>query len=237
MHAFFFHIHFHCGLSHNTEYSSLRHTVVLLFIFHMCNSSCLLIIKKAGREGNPRGWGGWMVSPTQWIWVWVSSGKWWSTGKSGVLQSMGSQRVGHDWVTKQQQMYLYEFVCFFLGRVLDWPLKWYKTLIFKLNTSRKNTISFSARWVTKSMSLTLSHGLYLPSPSFAWGRDLWKLMCTWTLLHPLCFLVLREAPVFLELTWDHAIKYRSFSVFSAWSIECALHVFSLESDSLWPREL
>ena len=36
---------------------------------------------------------------TQWKWVWVSSGSWWWTGKPSVLQSMGSQRVGHDWVT------------------------------------------------------------------------------------------------------------------------------------------
>ena len=41
-----------------------------------------------------------MASPTQWTWVWVSSGSWWWTGKSGVLQSMGSQRVGHNWVTE-----------------------------------------------------------------------------------------------------------------------------------------
>ena len=33
-------------------------------------------------------------------WVWVSSGSWWKTGKPGVLQSMGSQRVRHDWVTE-----------------------------------------------------------------------------------------------------------------------------------------
>ena len=33
----------------------------------------------------------------KWTWVWVSSGRWWRTGKPGVLQSMGSQRVGHDW--------------------------------------------------------------------------------------------------------------------------------------------
>ena len=38
--------------------------------------------------------------PTQWTWVWASSGSWWWTGKPGVLQPMGSQRVGHDWVTE-----------------------------------------------------------------------------------------------------------------------------------------
>ena len=40
-----------------------------------------------------------MASPTQWTWVWVNSGSWSLTVKSGVLQSMGSQRVRHDWVT------------------------------------------------------------------------------------------------------------------------------------------
>ena len=55
---------------------------------------------KAGGEGDDRGWDGWMASPTQWTWVWVNSGSWWWTGKPGVLQFMGSQRVGHDWVTE-----------------------------------------------------------------------------------------------------------------------------------------
>ena len=52
---------------------------------------------KAGWEGDDRGWDGWMVSPTRWTWVWVNSGSWWWTGRTGVFQSMGSQRVGHDW--------------------------------------------------------------------------------------------------------------------------------------------
>ena len=51
----------------------------------------------AGGEGDDRGWDGWMASPTQWTWVWVSSGSWWWTGRPDMLQSMGSQRVGRDW--------------------------------------------------------------------------------------------------------------------------------------------
>ena len=39
-------------------------------------------------EGDDRGWDGWMASPTQWTWVWVSSRSWWWTGKPGMLQSM-----------------------------------------------------------------------------------------------------------------------------------------------------
>ena len=55
---------------------------------------------KAGGEGDNRGWDGWMASLTQWTWVWVNSRSWWWTGKPGVLQSMGSQRVRHDWATE-----------------------------------------------------------------------------------------------------------------------------------------
>ena len=55
---------------------------------------------KVGGEGDDRGWDGWMASPTRRIGVWVSSGSWWWTGKPGVLQCMGSQRVGHDWATE-----------------------------------------------------------------------------------------------------------------------------------------
>ena len=59
---------------------------------------------KAG-EGNDRGWGCWMTSPTQWKWVWASSGSWWWTEKPGVLQSMGLQRVGHDWTTELKKYF------------------------------------------------------------------------------------------------------------------------------------
>ena len=61
---------------------------------------------KAGGEGDNRGWHGWMASPTQWRWVWVDSRSWWWTGRPGVLQFMGSQRVGQDWATE----------------LTDWPL-------------------------------------------------------------------------------------------------------------------
>ena len=47
---------------------------------------------KVGGEGDDRGWDGWMASLTQW--------RWWQTVRPGVLQSMGSQRVGHDWATE-----------------------------------------------------------------------------------------------------------------------------------------
>ena len=55
---------------------------------------------RAGGEGDDRGWDGWMASLTQWTWVWAGSRSWWRTGKPGVLQFMGLQRVGHDSATE-----------------------------------------------------------------------------------------------------------------------------------------
>ena len=55
---------------------------------------------RAGGEGGNNGWDGSMASPTRWTWVWVDSGSWWWTWRPGVLQFMGLQRVGHDWVTE-----------------------------------------------------------------------------------------------------------------------------------------
>ena len=57
---------------------------------------------KAGKEGDSRGWDSQMTSQIQWTWVWENSGSW-RTGKPGMLLSMGSQRVEHNWATKQQQ--------------------------------------------------------------------------------------------------------------------------------------
>ena len=55
---------------------------------------------RAGGKGDDRGLYGWMASPTQWAWVWIDSGSLWWTGRPGMLQFMGSQRVRQDWTTK-----------------------------------------------------------------------------------------------------------------------------------------
>ena len=54
-------------------------------------------------KGGNRGWDGWMASSTQWVWIWTNSRRLWRTGEPGLLQSMGSQRVGHNLATEQQQ--------------------------------------------------------------------------------------------------------------------------------------
>ena len=55
---------------------------------------------------------------TQWTWVWANPGRWWKTGKPGVLQSTGSLRVGHDWATEPNWMFWEENSCLFQGWVL-----------------------------------------------------------------------------------------------------------------------
>ena len=90
---------------------------------------------KAGGERDNRGWDGWMASPTRWTWVWVGPRSWWWTGKSGVLQSIGSQRVRDGWVTElilsfavqkilslsRSHLFLFLFLLFW---EMDWKRYW-----------------------------------------------------------------------------------------------------------------
>jgi len=88
------------------EYSLQRLMLKLQYFDHpMWRTDSLEEILMLGKiEGRRRrGWqriDGWAASPTQLTWIWASSGSWWWTGKPGMLQSMGSQRVVHDWVTE-----------------------------------------------------------------------------------------------------------------------------------------
>ena len=90
------------------EYSleGLMLTLKLQYVGHLMQRTaslkrpCCWERLKPGGEGDDRGWDGCMASLTQWTWVWVNSRSWWWTGRPGMLQSMGSQRVGHEWVTE-----------------------------------------------------------------------------------------------------------------------------------------
>ena len=72
------------------------------------------------REGDNRGWNGWLASPIRWTWVWASSRSWWWTGKPGMLQSMGSQRVRHNWVTELSNLNTLSLE----GLVMNWSSNW-----------------------------------------------------------------------------------------------------------------
>ena len=91
---------------------------------------------KARGEGDDRGWDGWMASPTQWTWVWANSRRWWRTGKPGVLQSMGSQRVGCGLATERKQyptyciIYTWELFIVFLEFPFPWVSHIYLATLF-----------------------------------------------------------------------------------------------------------
>ena len=65
----------------------------------------LMLGKIESKRRGGRGSDGWMASPTQWTWVWANSGRWWRTGKAGVLQSKESQSQTwlSDWTATTNQ--------------------------------------------------------------------------------------------------------------------------------------
>ena len=87
-------------------------------------------------EGDDREWDGWMASPTQWTWVLVNSGRWWWTGRPGVLQFMGLQRGRHDWETEVTDYSSYHLIVapslrlsygkffMFILRLFSWIVAW-----------------------------------------------------------------------------------------------------------------
>ena len=90
---------------------------------------------KAG-EGDDRGWDGWVASLTRWTWVWASSRRWWRTGKPDELQSMGSQRVGHDWTTELTDWWCFSQRAFYRPACTNFSI----TFIFENHLFRKNLL-------------------------------------------------------------------------------------------------
>ena len=74
---------------------------------------------KAGGEGDDRGWDCWMASLTRWTWVWTSSGRWWRTGKPGVLQSRVAK--SQTWLSNSTATncvpYIFKAVLIFLKNI------------------------------------------------------------------------------------------------------------------------
>ena len=73
------------------------------------------------RRKGTRGWDGWNTSPTQWTWVWASSVSWWWTGKPGMLQSMGLQRVRQEWAIELESLKKAGKCIFTKWWKLPWP--------------------------------------------------------------------------------------------------------------------
>ena len=107
----------------------------------------------AGGERDDRGKGGCMASPTQRTWVWANPVRWWRTGKPGMQQSMGLQRVGHNWVTEHQhivgmQKYLLTMAELNIDKVINSPWRNWSPLkeeaIWKSHTDAAYHESFSS---------------------------------------------------------------------------------------------
>ena len=97
-----------------------------------------------------------MASSTQWTWVWVNSGSWWWTGKSGMLQSIGLQRVGHDWATftfnfllERKDMTNLDSIL--KSRDITWPSKVHivKAMVFSYSHVWMWELDNKNAWVTK----------------------------------------------------------------------------------------
>ena len=78
----------------------LQYCVHLMWRTEALEKTLILGKIEGRRRRDDRGWDGWMASPTQRTWVWVGSRSWWWTERPGGLQSMGLQRVVHDWATE-----------------------------------------------------------------------------------------------------------------------------------------
>ena len=111
------------------------------------------------RRGQQR-WDGWMSSLPQWTWIWASSRRWWRTGKPGMLQSMESQRVRHNWATEHHHLWSINL----------WPkgknVKWEKSL--QQMGLGKLDMSVQAELLQSCPTLLQRYGLY---PT--------RLLCPW----------------------------------------------------------
>ena len=100
----------------------------------------------AGGEGDDRWWDDWMASPTHWTWFLGGPWRWWWTGTPGVLQFMGSQRVGHDWATE---------------------LNWSHSSIWPREFHRQRSLVGYSPWGCKELDMTetfsLSHNNFVQS--------------------------------------------------------------------------
>ena len=135
---------------------------------------------RARGDGEDRGWDGWIASPTRWTWVWVNSRSWWWTGRPGVLRFMGSQRVGHDWVTELN----------WLNWMALWRTVWdlpYDSSIPLLGMYLEKIILQKDTWTSVFISelLTIAKTWKQPEcPSTDSWIKMWSVRIQWNIIQP-----------------------------------------------------
>ena len=147
---------------------------------------------RVGGEGDGRGWNGWMASPTRWTWVWVNSGSWWWTGRPRVLWFMGSQRVGHDWVTELNwtegilsrcEVLVKYLIVYLEGFEEKWEeLKWNYKIQRKINWKKKEK-----NLVWDSLLTALEKLIFEPIYNIPLSFDLFVCYSLWGMNLSLCF--------------------------------------------------
>ena len=135
-----------------------------------------------------------MPSLTQWTWVWASSRRWWRTGKPGMLQSVGLQRVRHDWETEQQH---YPILC--ICHILF--THWWTLKLLPLRCSDSATVNISVQisvWVLAFRSLG-----YIPKHGIAglYGNSMFKFWGT----AMLCYTILHSHQQWREILFLHVL--------------------------------
>ena len=103
------------------------------------------------RRRDDGGWDGWMASPTWWTWVLVNSGRWWWTGRPGVLQFLELQRVGHNWATELNWTCCF-IVWYQVYLLTDVTSIWHPLLVQSCFTHIKNLL----RWIWLSSIISWS---------------------------------------------------------------------------------
>ena len=91
-----------------------------------------------------------MASPTRWTWVWVNSRSWWWTGRPGVLQFMGSQRVGHDWATELNWTEFHSIFSYLCIEAYSYYIMLYFTFLEKTASSKNTQASSPPVGIPKS---------------------------------------------------------------------------------------
>ena len=147
-----------------------------------------------------------MASPTQWAWVWVNSGSWWWTGRPGMLHSMWSQRVGHDWVTElNREQFLQTIKLDSVPKIKERLFRWhsdkehaYQCRKFKrcrLNLQMRK-IPWRRKWQPTPIFLPGKfHGLVGYSP---WGHKESTQLSNWAHKNIEETRILKDNPMYLE---------------------------------------
>ena len=137
-------------------------SILVMWSEHLTHWKKSLILGKteSRKRRGIRGWDGCIASSVQWTWTWANFKRCWGT-EGLQMQSMGSQRVGHDWVTEQQQQCL-GFEVASLEKIPFLGIKFWKQGNFLWWWSKQNRKIYGSAKQTKKQIKMLEDTQLLP---------------------------------------------------------------------------